>query len=217
MNFIDAYMIVESYNESIGKNQKEYKWIRKSILLYPQKDILPAYKLFFAHALFWNVYSKEELKEYKHSIRYIEYFVDDDLLDAYYEVGRKLHSLHFFDTLFRQKMIKDLSQQEYKLLLQIASQVKDGDFNELMFGGYLDQILPMIKATKEKCQSTKNMTIIADILGNFVCDVYEIAQIERHFEDTEYFWPFRRLYELSNDPKFDYLFTKYRDFIKKHI
>ena len=77
-------------------------------------------------------------------------------------------------------------------------------------------LLPAVKTVREKLRSLSKEEMgkrYSDLVGNFVCDVYEVAHIERDLIDTEYFWPVHELYRLSNDPKFDYLFGKYKSYI----
>jgi len=82
MNFLDSYIIVNDYVDSCSKesiNNEPYK--RMSSLKNSKDEIFQAHMLFFAHALFWRVISKEEYALHVHCFRFIFTFVDDSIVD----------------------------------------------------------------------------------------------------------------------------------------
>lgn len=219
MNVIDAYSIMEHYAESNANGPRSGEsWKRISALKNSKNEILAAFKLFFAHAIFWNDLPGTKVKEYERLVVYqLAMFKDDSLVNEFTEIRRQLKNRNIF-TRIRSKEVRTILENKQKELGLQLSPLEEMSKYAGEVDDYIENVLPMMNSLKEKLRTLNNDDFdaqYANLLGNFVCDVYELAHIERHYNDTEYFWPFEQLFKLSNDPQFDYLFSQYKVTISK--
>lgn len=217
MNFIDAYLIVENYTTSLAYGQRPNEdWKRISVLKNSKDDILSAYKLVFAHAIFWNALSKETLNKYELCLKHLGDFFEDNLVSEYTEIKNTLSNKNPFTKLRNKVARAALEERKKQIELTMARSMTEGMNYGNELDKFLEWLLPAIRKVKEFGRNLPAEDLdkqYFQLVGNFVCDVYEVAHIERDFNDTEYFWPIHELFRLSNDPKFDYLFGKYKSYI----
>lgn len=219
MNFLDAYMIVDNYVAALAREPRMHeRWKRISTLQNSKKDICDAFKLFFTHSLFWHVIPNEDMKIYERSLNHIGDFIDDKLVDEDIKIDAILKNRNVF-TKLRDNNEKARLEERKKQISSIAAQsMMDGFKSGTELGDFISWMVPAMNAAKDKCKLLSDEEFNAkyfDILGNYVCDVYERIPINRHYDDTEYFWPFNKLYSLSNSPKFERLFLRYKDYISR--
>ncbi len=79
MNFINAHKIVHDYSGAIGRHRP-----KEALLYYPisylsnsKDEIIDAYKLMFAHMIFFHTRTQDEYKQYYALLRSIDFFIDD--------------------------------------------------------------------------------------------------------------------------------------------
>ena len=100
-------------------------------------------------------------------------------------------------------------------MITIKSMMEGMEYKKEL-GEYITWFNAFSKEFKQRCSTLPDDELdqkFPDMIGNFVCDIYEKASIERDYNDTEYFWPIEKLYQLSKNPKFDYLFRNYKSYI----
>ena len=219
MNFIDAYKIVDDYVDSLAKEPKNNEhWKRTSTLHNSKKEICDAYKLFFTHALFFHVIPNDQLKLYERSLNHVGDFIDDKLIDEIKEIENTLNNRSIFTKLRDNAERKRLEERKSEIVNIATRSVMDGFNCGTDLGNFIEWMVPEMNKAKDKCKELSDEEFnkkFFDILGNYVCDVYEKTQIERDYNDTEYFWSFDVLYKNSNKSKYDYLFSKYKEYISE--
>lgn len=145
-------------------------------------------------------------------VHHLAWFRDDALIDEYVEVKRLLDNKSIFTKIRNKEIRASLEEKENRLVVQFNPVPDSMEYGRAV-DEFIERLLPMIDATKKTLKQLSPDDLnkqYGNIIGNFVCDVYELANIDRDYNDTEYFWPFKHLYNLSQDPQFDHLFKRYK-------
>lgn len=170
------------------------------------------------HALFFHVILNDKLKIYERSLNHVGDFVEDKLIEEMKEIESVLNNRNIFTKLRDKGEQAKLEERKKQIADIVVQSILEGAKCGTELGDFISWMVPEMNAAKDKFKLLSDEEFnkkFFDILGNYVCDVYEKAQIEREYNDTEYFWSFDQLYKLSNNPKNDYLFGKYKEYISE--
>lgn len=217
MTFIDAYIIVEDYIDSCANGQRQNEsWVRVSALKNSKKEICEAFKLFYAHALFWSTFPNDKLEQYELILAHIGDFCDDKIVDEFYQIEKILNNRNPFTKLRDKSKREKFEERKKQIALSRTQSMLEGFKCKGELVDFISWFSIFSKDFKNKCSALPDKELsekYPNLIGNFVCDIYEAAHIERDINDTEYFWPIATLYQFTNDSKFDYLFGKYKAYI----
>jgi len=224
MNFLDAHIIVHDYFGSLAKlpDAKALLFRRKSDLKNTKDEIIDAYKLFYAHMLFYCTRSQEEYVQYEMSREWLNCFVDDD---KYFDVIRcnilVNESKSFFGKLKNhnalpqaQEKINNYLQESHDLLNDKYRYEEVDEYFDIM-KKKIDEIKEIFKDEEEAFGEVSDKTF-NEYSIDFFFTSYEKAHIKVDETDIAFFYPFETLRNLIENPDSCNIYYKYKNYIKTH-
>ena len=166
--------------------------------------------------MFWHTIPNDDLKLYEISTSHIGDFIEDKLVDELIIINRTLGNRNPFTKIRNQNKKKKLEERKKQIEAEVVRSMREGMACGIELSSFIDNLNEMINRFKDSCRKMPEIVLdkkYPDMIGNFVCDIYDAVGIDRDYSDTEYFWPVAELYKFSNDPKFENLFGKYRSYI----
>ena len=162
MNFIEAHMIVHDYGGALAKgtNRNALIFRPNSYLKNTKDEIIDAYKIFYAHMIFFNTRTQEEYEQYKNRKKLDE---ANQLQQQYMDAI----SASFSKGYYRNDEIEKFFSDAQSIALNMKPRISNLDLNdEHDFEEYFDTI------------------------NAYAAIIYPIANIDLQSNDIDYFFPF---------------------------
>ena len=222
MTILDAYQIVDDFIDALaagsrpGENCKRMSTLKNSC-----DEIRAAFKLLFAHAIFWSAVSHEELDQLELCYTYIGTFIDDDIVDEISGIEIILDQ--------SDQYIKGEKELIVKVLKDKENQFYHDHVTPSLLGSYgkRDELVDVISWVNERAKEVKaegrSLTdeefdfMFPAMIDDFVHELYEKVQIKADDNVGKYFWPFEVLLKYSKDPDKAQLYAGYEDYLKELI
>lgn len=218
MNILDAYIIMDDYINAVAKGNKGKFGRKIGELKNTKQEIRAAGLLLLTHAVFWNIFSKEKIEQYKSVLRVLPLFNENEIIEECEEIQKQLENRNFF-TKIRNKVTRNALKEKLDHLTEKMLKENSKEMRECLDDfTLLDDLFEMANKTRKSILELNDEEYkkqYSNIIGNFVCDVYEKIGLNREYNDTEYFWPFSIIYQLAEKEDLDYLFEKYYEYLRR--
>jgi len=195
MNFLDAHKIVHDYAGAMGKGADNDALLFRPLSYIPHQDkdkVIDAYKIFYAHMIFYNTRTQEQYEQYDMILDQLKFFIPDDIYNS---------------------VINLTKRNEMKQASNFLSEYIDRPaYRKEEVEEYFNTMIDIKNQTFEKYRNNE-ITRTEDVIYNYCIRAYKHANME--FEE-DYFY-----YFLSFDAMRDYLsrniykeyYERYKDYI----
>lgn len=195
MNFIEAFDIVNKYNDVIATKGGCTPFIRYSSIRETTDRLYDAFIIFYGHTVAYNTVSPQQLQNYLFISQFIQNIVDDDVYELAESSMSYLNNLKTFDKLFRKKDIAD-AESRFNLCLNIATNRYNtfhNSENAIDFNVYVSKLVEM----KQYYVANQDILNFNDFLEQYLDTVYSHTT-QKTYDDGDYML-FRPFKVLKND------------------
>ncbi len=217
MNFIEAHMIVHDYGGALAKKTDKNALIFRpnSHLKNTKDEIIDAYKIFYAHMIFFHTRTQEEYQKYENCRKFLNYFVDDTLYNLVIENEKFLSKKSLFQNA---KKVDEAKQLRIQYMDAISTSISKGPYRN-------DELEKFFSDAQEIASKMRPLISNLDLnnendfeeyfntINAYAALIYPIANITLQSYDIDYFFSFGMLRILSKMPQYEDLYSKYADYI----
>ncbi len=194
MNFIEAHMIVHDYGGALAKgtNRNALIFRPNSYLKNTKDEIIDAYKIFYAHMIFFNTRTQEEYEQYENCRKFLNYFVDDVLYNLVIENEKFLSKKRLFKN---RKKLDEANQLQQQYMDAISASFSKGYYRNDEIEKFFSDAQSIALNMKPRISNLDlndehDFEEYFDTINAYAAIIYPIANIDLQSNDIDYFFPF---------------------------
>jgi hypothetical protein len=223
MNFLNAHKIVHDYAGSVGMGADKNAIGRPISYLKNTKDeIVNAYKIFYAHMIFFHTRTQDEYDQYQTVYRFINDFIDMDKYNETIECNKIVNNKSIFGKFQNKEKVNNAREklngfmQEYadKLLHPYRIEEIDDIFPKLQ--NKSQELHNYIKEEMEKNGEDSASKIYYSCCEEYCKFAYNLVGIELSETDLPFFMSFDTMRKFLEDKDLSTYYVGYENYVKNN-